>query len=69
MAFAGTVIGAFLGLTTKLGSNVLQKVPYMRRTWRLWALNGRLVGPRSPRLTQACGLRVDVRQTRGSTCC
>lgn len=32
MPFAGTVIGAFLGLTTKLGSNVLQKVPYMRRT-------------------------------------
>jgi hypothetical protein len=50
MAFAGTVIGAFLGLTTKLGSNVLQKVPYMRRTWRLPAVSRRVVVPPPPRV-------------------
>lgn len=32
MAVVGTLLGAFFGLSTKLGSNVLQKVPYMRRT-------------------------------------
>lgn len=32
MGLTGVVIGSFMGLTTKVGSNALQKVPYMRRT-------------------------------------
>lgn len=32
MGVTGVVVGSIMGLTTKLGSNVLQKVPYMRRT-------------------------------------
>lgn len=32
MGVTGVVVGSLMGLTTKLGSNVLQKVPYMRRT-------------------------------------
>lgn len=33
MGVTGIVVGSIMGLTTKLGSNVLQKVPYMRRTY------------------------------------
>lgn len=36
MGMAGVVVGSLMGLTTKIGSNVLQKVPYMRRT-SLWS--------------------------------
>lgn len=31
MGFTGIAIGTLMGLTTKIGSNILQKVPYMRR--------------------------------------
>ncbi|KAF1321003.1 hypothetical protein FI667_g12202, partial [Globisporangium splendens] len=33
MGVTGVVVGSLMGLTTKLGSNVLQKVPYMRHPW------------------------------------
>ncbi|POM65243.1 mitochondrial protein [Phytophthora palmivora] len=33
MGFTGIAVGTFFGLSTKLGSNVLQKVPYMRHPW------------------------------------
>ncbi|KAL3659692.1 hypothetical protein V7S43_015367 [Phytophthora oleae] len=33
MGFTGITVGTLLGLSTKLGSNVLQKVPYMREPW------------------------------------
>ncbi|RLN52201.1 hypothetical protein BBJ29_000797 [Phytophthora kernoviae] len=33
MGFTGIAVGTVMGLTTKLGSNVLQKVPYMRHPW------------------------------------
>jgi hypothetical protein len=32
MGFTGIAVGSLMGLSTKLGSNVLMKVPYMRRT-------------------------------------
>jgi hypothetical protein len=32
MGLTGIAVGSFMGLTTKLGSNALQKLPYMRRT-------------------------------------
>lgn len=32
MGVTGVVVGSLMGLTTKIGSNALQKVPYMRRT-------------------------------------
>lgn len=39
MGVTGVVVGSIMGLTTKLGSNVLQKVPYMRRTYILMVSN------------------------------
>lgn len=33
MGFTGIAVGTVMGLTTKLGSNALQKVPYMRHPW------------------------------------
>lgn len=33
MGLSGILAGSVLGLTTKLGSNALQKVPYMRHPW------------------------------------
>ncbi|CEG44476.1 uncharacterized protein PHALS_00839 [Plasmopara halstedii] len=33
MGLAGITVGTLFGLSTKLGSNVLQKVPYMRHPW------------------------------------
>ncbi|TDH71039.1 hypothetical protein CCR75_002790 [Bremia lactucae] len=33
MGFTGITVGTIFGLSTKLGSNVLQKVPYMRQPW------------------------------------
>lgn len=33
MGLTGIAVGTLFGLTTKLGSNALQKVPYMRHPW------------------------------------
>ncbi|KAG1688699.1 hypothetical protein DVH05_003136 [Phytophthora capsici] len=33
MGFTGITVGTLLGLSTKIGSNVLRKVPYMREPW------------------------------------
>ncbi|CAI5720711.1 unnamed protein product [Peronospora destructor] len=33
MGFTGIAVGTLMGLSTKIGSNVLQKVPYMRHPW------------------------------------
>ncbi|TMW64175.1 hypothetical protein Poli38472_014292 [Pythium oligandrum] len=33
MGLTGIAVGSFMGLTTKLGSNALQKLPYMRHPW------------------------------------
>ncbi|KAJ0394996.1 hypothetical protein P43SY_002149 [Pythium insidiosum] len=40
MGLTGIAIGSVLGLTTKLTSNVLQKVPYMRHPWEHLAFIG-----------------------------
>ncbi|KAF0698816.1 Aste57867_10605 [Aphanomyces stellatus] len=40
MTFVGSVVGAVLGLNTKLLSNTLQKVPLMRHPWEHLALIG-----------------------------
>ncbi|OQS03011.1 hypothetical protein THRCLA_21269 [Thraustotheca clavata] len=40
MTLFGAVFGAAFGLNTKLLSNALQKVPYMRHPWEHLALIG-----------------------------
>ncbi|ETV98893.1 hypothetical protein H310_08386 [Aphanomyces invadans] len=40
MTFVGTVVGAALGLSTKLLVNALQKVPLSRQPWEHLALIG-----------------------------
>ncbi|OQR82507.1 hypothetical protein ACHHYP_15919 [Achlya hypogyna] len=40
MTLLGAVIGAALGLNTKLLSNALQKAPYMRHPWEHLAFIG-----------------------------
>uniref|UniRef100_A0AAV1TM01 Uncharacterized protein n=1 Tax=Peronospora matthiolae TaxID=2874970 RepID=A0AAV1TM01_9STRA len=40
MGFTGFAVGTVMGLSTKIGSNVLQKVPYMRHPWEHVLLMG-----------------------------
>jgi hypothetical protein len=59
MGLTGVAVGSLMGLTTKLGSNALQKIPYMRRACALHILALAVV------VNSLC-LHV---QSHGNTCC